>query len=86
MQTKRMHVVIPENTIKAIDSVVGRRKRSQFIFKVLEEKLQQLKVLKAIDKTAGAWKDEDHPEMKGKDGVKNWVNSLRQESNRKLTD
>lgn len=82
MQAKRTHVVIPEDTVKAIDYIVGKRKRSQFIVEVLKEKLQQLKLAKAIDKFAGTWRDEDHPELQGRDGVKKWVENLRKESDR----
>lgn len=84
MQAKRMHVVIPEDTVKAIDSIVGKRRRSHFIAQALSEKLQQLRTIKAIDNAAGAWKDEDHPELAGKGGNKKWIEALRKESDRKI--
>lgn len=83
MQTKRMHVVIPEDTVSAIDSMVGKRQRSQFVAQALSEKLQQLRIIKAIDKAAGTWKDEDHPALAGKNGTKKWIKSLREESDRR---
>lgn len=82
MQTKRMHVVIPEETVRAIDSIVGKRQRSQFIAKALSEKLQQMRIIKAIDKAAGSWKNEDHPELACTEGTKKWVKNLREESDR----
>ena len=84
MQTKRMHVVIPEDTVRAIDSMVGKRQRSQFIAQVLKERLQQLRIIKAIDKAAGAWKNEDHPELAGRNGTKKWIKNLREESGRQM--
>jgi metal-responsive CopG/Arc/MetJ family transcriptional regulator len=61
---KRAHVVIPEHVVKEIDALVGSRQRSTFLTQAAEEKLMRHRQLKAIRAAAGAWKDEDHPELK----------------------
>lgn len=74
-KVKRAHVVIQEELINEIDQLVGPRKRSQFITEAVEKELDHLKFLKAVRETAGAWKAEDHPELKK--GTSKWVETIR---------
>jgi len=78
---KRTHVVVPEELMKEIDRLSGKRKRSQFIAQAVRKEIQRLNFLKAVRETSGAWKDEDHPELK--EGVDNWVRSLRKEDEKR---
>ena len=78
MNTKRTHVVIPEQLVKDIDSFVGSRQRSSFITQAAERELTRLRQLEALRATAGAWKDSNHPELK--QGSAEWVRNMRQES------
>ncbi len=41
MQTQRINIILPTNIIKQLNASVPRRKRSQFIAKVVSEKLQE---------------------------------------------
>ena len=79
---KRTHVVVSEELVKEIDRLSGKRKRSWFITQAVRKEIQRLNFLKAVKETAGAWKDEDHPEFKK--GVDNWVRSLREEDEKRL--
>ena len=81
---KRTHVVVPEELVKEIDRLSGKRKRSQFITQAVRKELQRLDFLKAVKETAGAWKDEDHPEFEK--GVDDWVRSLRKEDEKRLKE
>ena len=67
MRTKRTHSVIPEQLAAQIDRVVGRRGRSRFLAQAAEKEPMRLRRIKALRTAAGAWKDEDQPELK--DGV-----------------
>jgi Arc/MetJ-type ribon-helix-helix transcriptional regulator len=78
MNTKRTHVVIPEQLVKEIDTLVGSRQRSSFLTQAAERELMRLRQLKALDSSAGAWKDSDHTELKG--GSAKWVKTLRREN------
>jgi metal-responsive CopG/Arc/MetJ family transcriptional regulator len=80
MKIKRTHVVISDQLLREIDSVVGSRQRSRFLSQAAERELMRLRQLKAIDSAAGSWKDADHPELK--QGSVKWVKILRQERER----
>jgi metal-responsive CopG/Arc/MetJ family transcriptional regulator len=77
MKTKRTHVVIPEQLVKDIDTLVGSRQRSAFLTQAAEEKLMRYRQLKAIEAAAGAWKDKDHPELK--QGAAKYISKLRRQ-------
>ena len=79
---KRTHVVVPEELVKEIDRLSGKRKRSWFITKAVKKEIQRLNFLKAVKETAGAWQDKDHPEFKN--GIDNWVRKLREEDEKRL--
>ena len=81
---KRTHVVVPEDLLKEIDKLLGKRKRSWFIAEAAKKEIRRLKFLKALKETAGAWKDEDHPELKR--GVDSWVRSLRDQDEKRLKE
>jgi len=78
MNTKRTHVVIPEQLVKEIDNLVGSRQRSSFIAQAAERELTRLRQLEALHATAGAWKDSNHPELE--QGSAEWVRNMRRES------
>ena len=74
--------MIPEQLMKEIDDLVGGRQRSNFITQAAEKELTRLRQLRALDEVAGAWKDQDHPELK--QGAAEWVRKLRRESERRF--
>jgi hypothetical protein len=82
MSIRRTHVVIPEQLVAAIDQVVGKRRRSQFLVEAATRELMRQRQRVAISQAAGAWKDEDHPELKA--GSAAFVKGLRQESEQRL--
>ena len=75
MGYKRTHVVIAEELVSQIDRLVGKRGRSRFLSQAAEQELKRLRILKALERAAGSWKDENHPELKG--GAARWVAQLR---------
>jgi hypothetical protein len=66
-----------EDVVKEIDRLVGKKKRSSFIATATKKELKRLRQLSVIKKFKGVWKDEDHPEMAGKEGIDKWVRKLR---------
>jgi len=74
---KRTHVVLSEQLVKDIDTVVGSRQRSSFLTRAAERELTRIRQLKALD-TVIPWNDKDHPELK--QGAAKWVRKLRQET------
>src|ERR1035438_9903716 len=77
MNTKRTHIVIPQQLVAEIDTLVGKRGRSAFLTQAAEKELMRLRQIKALESAAGSWKDKDHPELR--DGAAKWVKKLRQE-------
>ena len=85
METKkRTHVVVPEELIREVDRLSGKRKRSQFITQAIKREIQRLNYIMAVKETAGTWETEDHPELK--DGSETWVRKLRDEDKKRLKD
>lgn len=85
METKkRTHVVVPEELIREVDRLSGKRKRSQFIVQAIKKEIQRLNYVSAVRETAGAWDEKDHPELKN--GSEGWVRKLRDEDKKRLKD
>jgi Arc/MetJ-type ribon-helix-helix transcriptional regulator len=82
MNTKRTHVVLSEQLVKDIDRIVGSRQRSSFLTEAAEKELMRRRQIAALKVAAGAWKDNDHPELGP--GADQWVRKLRQEGARRL--
>jgi Arc/MetJ-type ribon-helix-helix transcriptional regulator len=76
--TKRTHVILPVDLVAAIDKMVGKRGRSAFLVEVIRDEVQRLAQRRALKAAVGAWKDEDHPELKR--GAAAWVEQMRNES------
>ena len=81
----KAHLVFPEDLLQAIDKLVGKRGRSKFVAEATRKELQRMQLQKALEKAAGAWKDEDHPELKEK-GTYQWVRDLREEAEKRFKE
>ena len=81
MNAKRTHVVLSEQLVKDIDSLVGTRQRSSFITQAAEHELLRLRQLRALDQLV-PWKEKDHPELK--QGAAKWVSKLRQQDEQRF--
>ena len=76
MNAKRTHVVLSEQLVKDIDSLVGTRQRSSFLTQAAENELMRLRQLKALDQLV-PWEEKNHPELK--QGAAKWVSKLRKQ-------
>ncbi len=83
MKTKRAHVLLPQDLVKEIDSIVGPRGRSAFLVETAREAVRRRKLLRFLESDSPAWKDADHPELAR--GAAAWVRELRQEGEAKRT-
>jgi hypothetical protein len=82
VNTKRTHIVIPEQLAARIDRFVGKRGRSKFLAQAAEKELMRMQQLKALEAAAGCWQDKDHPELK--QGAAKWVDSLRRQDEKRF--
>ena len=83
MSYKRAHVVIPEELADQIDEVAGKRGRSQFLVEAARREISRHRMVRAVSQAAGAWKDEDHPELRR--GASRYVTTMRRESDARLS-
>jgi len=60
---KRSHVVLSEQLLKDIDTLVGTRQRSSFLTQAAEKELMRRRRLKALDELV-PWDEKQHPELK----------------------
>ena len=75
---RRAHVILSVDVVADIDKLVGKRSRSAFLTEVARDEIQRRQQRNALRAARGAWKDEDHPELK--DGAAAWVRQMRAES------
>jgi len=83
MNTKRAHVLLPEDLLREIDALVGPRGRSSFLVETAREEVRRQKLLHFLDTKEPSWKTKDHPELAG--GAASWVRKLRTESEGRRT-
>ena len=80
----RAHVVMPEETMKQIDALVGRRARSKFLAEAAEEKLRRARQTRALAEVAGSLKTVDVPGWETPEAATAWVARSRGEDDRQL--
>ena len=82
MNSRRTHVIIPDQLIAEIDNLVGKRGRSQFLVGAATYEVKRQRQLAALRAATGAWKLADHPELKA--GSVAYQRKLRAESEQRL--
>ena len=61
---KQANFIIPEDILDDLRKNVARRQQSRFVAEALKKELKRLRLETAMEESFGAWKDEDHPELK----------------------
>lgn len=74
---RKITVTLPAVMLARLEERVPARGRSRFIMEAVEERLAIEEQLAALDETAGAWTDENHPDMKTDEDVDRWLANLR---------
>lgn len=75
MTSIKTQVVFPDDLLEALDAIVQKRERSDFVVQAVREKLQRLKLQEMLRQTAGIWKD--HPEFRTDRDVRKYLKRLR---------
>jgi metal-responsive CopG/Arc/MetJ family transcriptional regulator len=73
----RTHVVMSEETLRAIDEIVGARGRSRFLEEAAREKLARLALEDALGETSGIAKGRRYEHWKDREAARAWVRSTR---------
>jgi hypothetical protein len=80
--TQRAHIVLPEELVAEIDSLVGPRGRSAFIVETAQAELRRRRLLAFLENPDAAWHDVDHPELS--EGTESWVRKTRLQGDKRL--
>jgi metal-responsive CopG/Arc/MetJ family transcriptional regulator len=83
MKTKA-HLVFPQEILEEVDQIAGKRKRSVFIVKATQEKLERERFLKTLEETKGAWTDRDHAKLKTKEDLERYLKEKRDSYRKRL--
>jgi hypothetical protein len=78
MNTKRAHILLPDDLLQEIDALVGPRGRSAFLVETARSEVQRRKLLRFLQGKHPAWSAKRHPELA--EGASRWVRKLRAES------
>ena len=79
----RAHI-IPEELLKEVDRVAGKRKRSRFVEDAIKEKLSREALSSALRETAGAIDLASYPEWETPEQVSAWVRADRRKDQARL--
>jgi hypothetical protein len=75
---KKVTVTLPQALIDRLNQVVPSRKRSLFITEAIEEHLDLIEQITALEETAGGWSLENHPDLEDDTGIDQWLQASRQ--------
>jgi len=72
---RQANFMLPEDLLNDLKQLVGQRQQSRFVAEAVRKELRHEKMKNALKVSFGAWKDEEHPELK--DGVERYVREQR---------
>ena len=81
--TRQANFLLPEELVEELRNTVPKREQSKVVAEGLRRELKRLRLLKAIETSFGAWRDEDHPELS--EGTEGYVRKIRKSSRDKRT-
>ncbi len=73
---EKITVTLPKALLARLREHVPARQRSRFILEAVEERLALEEQVTALEETAGAWSDENHPEMRTDEDIDRWLADL----------
>ena len=74
---QKITVSLPKALLGRLNEHVPARRRSQFITEAIEERLALEEQNTALRESAGAWSDENHPDMASEADIDHWLDDLR---------
>ena len=83
MKTK-IYLVFPQSILEEVDQIAGKRRRSLFIVKATQEKLERERFLKTLDETKGAWTDKHHAELRTERDMEKYLRGKRSSYRKRL--
>lgn len=74
---ERMNLYVTKSLMDDLRKAVPARERTRFVEDILGRELKRRKLKEALKASAGAWKDEDHPDMKTGKDIDRWLKKVR---------
>lgn len=74
---RRINVTFPEPLLEAMETVIPPRERNTFIVEATKRALRQERLLRAIERSSGAWADTDYPDLRTDEDIDAYVRRLR---------
>ncbi|HSJ56306.1 MAG TPA: hypothetical protein VLC95_03945 [Anaerolineae bacterium] len=74
---ERLNLYLPRDLVEDLREHVPARERTSFVAAVLSRELARLKLAAVIDASAGAWRDDDHPELSSPAEIERWIEAGR---------
>jgi len=81
--SQKITVTLPKALLARLREHVPARQRSRFILEALEERLALEEQIAALEETAGAWSEQNHPEMRTDEDIDRWLGNLRRSWSKK---
>lgn len=78
LEQQKVTVSLPKGLLERLNQTVPSRKRSLFITEAIEEHLDLLEQISALEAAAGAWSLENHPTLQDDEGIDKWLKDARQ--------
>lgn len=75
---KQANFTLPEDVLEELRMIVPKGEQSKVVCEALRNELKRIKFKKTIQESFGAWKSQEHPELKK--GSRLFVRSLRKSS------
>ena len=69
----RISVQISARLAHELKRIVPPRQRSRFVAEAVERELHRRRLMVALEKSAGAWQDGDHPELSDGPAIDRWI-------------
>jgi len=73
LETERLNLYLPKPLVDDLRRCVPARQRTRFVSEAVARELRRLKLRTALESSAGAWRDEDHPELATGTDIDRWV-------------
>lgn len=76
-ELERISVYFPKALLDDLRRYVPARRRSAVIVESTAKEVERLKLLAVLERTAGAWRDEDYPSLATDEDIDRYVGELR---------
>ena len=74
---ERLNLYLTKPVADELRRLIPARERTRFVEEILARELRRRQRKAAIAASAGAWKDEDHPDMLTGEDIDRWIEEQR---------